>query len=121
MRILCSLFVLMASLAVSQTVEPTKGSGKLLEQFEFPKPFNGAAVQRAFSGQPQILVLPGTKPQPADSSVCAVRLLEYKADASIDPGIRHSVGPSKGSQTDKNAATDKMPFRLPMPACPAQR
>jgi hypothetical protein len=109
----------MAPLAFGQRAENPKGPDKQPQPFEFPKPFSSSEVQKAFSGQPQILVLPGTKLQSQESSVCAVRLLEYKADASIDPGILHQV--PKDAQADKNAATDKTPFRLPMPACPTHR
>lgn len=116
MRFLCTLFVALAPVAWSQTVDGLKRQPR---QFEFPSPFNSAAVQKALSGKPQVLVLPGTLPE--DTKVCAVRLLEFKADSSVDPGIVHPVGPPTAAEADKNTLTDKTPFRLPMPACPAQR
>ncbi len=136
MRILCTLFVaLLAPLASAQSLAGLKGSEKQPQKFDFPKPFNSAALRKAFSGQPQILVLKGMiqsnragserfsgVPQTLllqgaeapDSKVCAIRLLEYKADASVDPGIRHPVS----RDADTNAVADPAPFRLPMPACP---
>jgi hypothetical protein len=136
MRILCILFVALAPLASAQSLANLKGLDKQPQKFDFPKPFSPAALRKAFSGQAQVLVLrgmiqwnkPGSAPfsglpqtlllpgaEAQDSKVCAVRLLEYKADASVDPGIQHPAS----RDADKDAV-DRTPLRLPMPACPAQ-
>lgn len=122
MRSLYSLFFAFATLAVCQTTVTSKDAAKQTQHFDFPKPFSPTAVQKALSGQTPVLVLPGTLPVDAvaDEKVCAIRLLEYKGDSSVDPGILHSLGPSKGDATE-STPTDKTPLRLPMAACPAQR
>ena len=113
MRILRSLFVVLVPLAGAQTLDSGKGPAKQPQTFAFPKPFDSAALQRALSAQTPMLVLRGTIPEPADAKVCAVRLLESKADTSVDPGILHPV--------PQDATKDQMPFRLPMAACPVQK
>ncbi len=132
MRILYVLLIATAPLASAQSLASQKlpdnpqkfefpasfGSSALQKslggqplKFEFSAPFSSSAVQRAVGGQPQILVLQGTQPQ--EAKVCATRLLEFKADPSVDPHIQHRL--PQGVTSDKNA------FRLPLPVCPAQR
>jgi hypothetical protein len=88
--------------------------------------FDTAAIQKALAGKGEHeFYLSGwydpvetAKAGAENPKVCATPLLESKADAKIDPGIRTVLPKQDQADSGVKTLTDKIAVPPPLPACP---
>lgn len=141
-------FLFLSSLATAQTLTHP-GNGSLTQQAVLPTQFGSAAIQKAIKNlgdaslqAPRAMLLPdgpaatqpskqtvlhgvwgkgNSKATPESVKVCAVPLLEHKADKDTDPGIWYSAPNPNPAGSAPRQLTDPMAVPPPIPACTAQR